>query len=147
MKLRELLWIGLRSAAGVCSLFVSIRGFRGAYGIDFRVDALLSAIYVALPVASFFIFLFVKAQKLEMILHSIVAIGYLTTFSMLNWRTCAELGYCSAITATVIETLKIKPVLAAFGVVVFSIAANLVDAHHNRKSRLHSLEIIRKMWK
>jgi hypothetical protein len=128
MKMRELLWIGLRTAAGLCSLFVSIRGLGGAYGIDFRVDTLVSAIYVVLPVSSFFIFLFVKAQKLEVTLHAIVAIGYLTTFSILNWRTCAELGYCGSVASMVFETLRIKPVLAAFGVIVFSFAALLVDA-------------------
>ena len=128
MKLRNLLWIGLRTAAGVCSLFVSIRGLGGAYGIDFRVDTLVSTIYVVLPVASFFIFLFVKAQKLEATLHSIVAIGYLSSFSILNWRTCAELGYCGSVASTVFATLKIKPVLAAFGVIAFSIAASFVDA-------------------
>jgi hypothetical protein len=128
MKMRELLWIVLRTAAGICSLFVSIRGFGGVYGIDFRVDTLVSTIYVVLPVASFFIFLFVKAAKLEATLHTIVAVGYLTTFSMLNWRTCAELGYCGSIASTVFATLKIKPVLAAFGVIVFSVAASFVDA-------------------
>jgi uncharacterized protein (UPF0128 family) len=132
MKMRELLWIGLRTAAGICSLFVSIRGFGGAYGIDFRVDTLVSTIYVVLPVASFFIFLFVKAQNLEVILHAIVAVGYLTTFSMLNWRTCAELGYCESVASTVLETLKIKPVLAAFGVIVFSIAASFADARRSK---------------
>ncbi|MGA2730442.1 MAG: hypothetical protein ABSE96_21730 [Terracidiphilus sp.] len=132
MKIRELLWIGLRTAAGVCSLFVSIRGVGGAYGIDFRVDTLVSTIYVVFPVASFFIFLFVKAQKLELILHAIVAIGYLGTFSILNWRTCAELGYCGSVASTVFETLKIKPVLAAFGVIVFSFAASFVDARRSK---------------
>jgi hypothetical protein len=132
MKMRELPWLGLRTVAGLCSLFVSIRGFGGAYGIDFRVDTLVSTIYVVLPVASFFIFLFVKAQKLELILHAIVAIGYLSTFSILNWRTCAELGYCESIASTVSATLKIKPVLAAFGVIFFSFAASFVDARRGK---------------
>jgi hypothetical protein len=132
MKIRNLLWIGLRTAAGICSLFLSIRGFGGAYGIDFRVDTLVSTIYVVLPLASFFIFLFVKVPKLEVSLHTIVAIGYLTTFSMLNWRTCAELGYCGSVASTVFGTLKIKPVLAAFGVIVFSVAAFSVDARRSK---------------
>ena len=129
MKMRELLWTGLRTAAGVCSLFVSLHGIYEIYGLDFRVDTLVSTIYVVLPVASFFIFLFVKAPELEATLHTIVAVGYLTTFSMLNWRTCAEFGYCESVASTVLETLKTKPVLAAFGVIVFSVAASFVDAH------------------
>jgi hypothetical protein len=127
MKMNEALWVGLRTASGVCSLFVSLHGIYQIYGLDFRVDTLVSTIYVVLPLASFFIFLFVKVPKLEVSLHAIVAIGYLSTFSILNWRTCAELGYCGSIASTVFATLKIKPVLAAFGVIVFSFAASFVD--------------------
>jgi hypothetical protein len=127
MKMNEALWVGLRTASGVCSLFVSLHGIYQIYGLDFRVDTLVSTIYVVLPLASFFIFLFVKVPKLEVSLHAIVAIGYLSTFSILNWRTCAELGYCGSIASTVFATLNIKPVLAAFGVIVFSFAASFVD--------------------
>jgi hypothetical protein len=127
MKMNEALWVGLRTASGVCSLFVSLHGIYQIYGLDFRVDTLVSTIYVVLPLASFFNFLFVKVPKLEVSLHAIVAIGYLSTFSILNWRTCAELGYCGSIASTVFATLKIKPVLAAFGVIVFSFAASFVD--------------------
>jgi hypothetical protein len=127
MKMNEALWVGLRTASGVCSLFVSLHGIYQIYGLDFRVDTLVSTTYVVLPIASFFIFLFVKAPKRELSLHAIVAIGYLSTFSILNWRTCAELGYCGSIASTVFATLKIKPVLAAFGVIVFSFAASFVD--------------------
>jgi hypothetical protein len=121
--MRTFLWIALRTAAGLCSVFVSVRGLEGAYGIDFRIDALVSTLYVVFPVASFFIFLFIKAPKLEAALHAIVAVGYLTTFSILNWRTCAELGYCGTVASTVVETLKTKPVAASFGVVIFCLAA------------------------
>jgi hypothetical protein len=124
--MRELLWIGLRTAAGICSIFVSVRGLDGAYGIDFRLDTLVSVLYCAIPIASFFIFLFVKAPKLEAALHLVIAVGYLSNYSILNWRTCAELGYCETVASTVLETLRTKPVEAAFGVVVFCLAALLL---------------------
>lgn len=122
MKMRELLWIGLRTAAGLCSIFVSVRGLDGAYGIEFRLNTLVSVLYCAIPIASFFIFLFVKAPKLEVALHAVIAVGYLSTYSILNWRTCAELGYCGTVASTVLETLRTKPVEAAFGVVIFCLA-------------------------
>ncbi len=139
--MRDLLWISLRAAAGLCSIFVSIRGLDGMYGIDFRIDTLVSALYCAIPVASFFVFLFVKAPKLEACLHAAVAAGYLTTYSMLNWRTCAELGYCSAVASTIFETLRTKPVAAAFGVVIFCVATLLLGSRpHNRSTILSLLE-------
>ncbi len=123
MNLRQILWIALRTAAGAAALYVSFRGLRGAYGMEFRTDTLVTAIYCAFPCASFLVFLFVRGPKLEIVLHSLIAIGYASTFSFLNWRTCAELGYCTTVASTVLMTLTIKPVLAAFAVVLCSYAA------------------------
>ena len=129
----EMLWTALRAAVGVCAMFVSLHGLWGVYGIDFRIDTLVSTLYCVFPVASFFIFLFVKAPKLEIALHAVVAIGYLTTFSILNWRTCAELGYCKTVASTLFETFSTKPVLAAFVVVALSAASQFVDAGTRRR--------------
>lgn len=128
MRPREILSIALRAAAGICALYVTLHGLLGAYGIEFRTDSLVSAIYCAFPFASFFVFLFVKARKVEIALHILIAIGYWSAFSFLNWRTCAELGYCSTVVSTVLMTMRTKPVLAAFAVIVFSIAAQRIDA-------------------
>jgi len=128
IKSREILSIALRAAAGVSALYVTLHGLWGAYGIEFRSDTLISVIYCAFPFASFFVFLFVKAPKLELVLHILIAVGYWSSFSFLNWRTCAELGYCSTIVSTVLMTLRTKPVLAAFAVLVFSIVAQQLNA-------------------
>jgi hypothetical protein len=128
MKPREILWIALRTATGVCALFVTLHGLLGAYGIEFRTDTLISAIYCAFPFASFFVFLFIKAPKPELALHILIATGYWSAFSFLNWRTCAELGYCGTVASTVLMTLRTKPVLAAFAVLFFSIVAQRLDA-------------------
>ena len=128
MTPRKILWIVLRTAAGACALFVTLHGLRGAYGIEFRTDTLISVVYCAFPIASFFVFLFVKAPKVEIALHLLIAIGYWSAFSFLNWRTCAELGYCSTVASTVLMTLSTKPVLAAFAVIFFSTAAQRIHA-------------------
>ncbi len=136
MKLREILWIALRTGAGVCALFVTLHGLWGAYGIEFRTDTVISALYCVLPFSSFFIFLFAKAPKLEASLHTIVAVGYLTTYSILNWRSCAELGYCSTVASTVLTTFRTKPVLAAFAVILLSAAALSLDARRRQAKTL-----------
>jgi hypothetical protein len=134
MTLREITWTGLRAAAGLCSAIVTLHGLYGAYGLDFRRDTLVSALYVLLPFLSFFVFLFVKAPKIEACLHALIASGYLTTYSMLNWRSCVSLGDCSTVPFTVLETLRTKPALAAFGVVLFSVLALYLDAAARRQA-------------
>ena len=132
MTPRKILWIALRTAAGLCAVFVTLRGLRGAYGMEFRTDTLVSLLYCALPAASFLVFLFPKAPKSKIALHIFIAIGYWGSFSFLNWRTCAELGYCSTVASTILMTLSTKPVMAAFAIIVFSIAAYRL--HPNRHS-------------
>jgi len=139
MTLRDLSWIALRTAAGVCALFVTIRGFLGAYGIEFRADTLISVLYVVLPCCSFFIFLFVRRARIELLVHALIAVGYLSAFSFLDWRTCSSFGYCTTVAATVLTTLGAKPVLAAFGVVAFSVAAMLCDDRPVAESTSHSM--------
>ena len=134
MNGRGRIWLLLRVAVGLSSAFVSLHGFYGVYGIDFRRDTLVSVLYCIFPVLSFFIFLFVKAAKCELSLYIVIAIGYLTTFSMLNWRTCAEMGYCGTVASTVLETLETKPVLAAFAVVLCALLAILIGSRPEKTS-------------
>jgi hypothetical protein len=134
VNVRERIWICLRVVVGLSSAFVTLHGLFGVYGLDFRRNTLVSALYCAFPVLSFFLFLFVKAAKPEAILHIVIACGYLTTFSMLNWRTCAEMGYCGTVTSTVVETLETKPILAAFVVVLCVLLANLVGTRPEKTS-------------
>lgn len=135
MMLRELPWIGLRIAAGGCALFVSLHGIWNLYGLDFRIDTLISVLYCLLPFLSIFVFLFVKPPRLEVSLHALIAVGYLSTYSLLNWRTCTGFGYCTTVVSTIGTTLRTKPILAAFGVVLFSAIALFLDARRAGKSR------------
>jgi hypothetical protein len=133
MTSHELPWIATRTAAGVCALFVSIHGLWNIYGLDFRIDTLISALYCLLPFLSFFVFLFVKILRIEVCLHALVAVGYLATFSFLNWRTCSAIGYCTTIAVTIAATVATKPMLAAFAVVLLSVATLLLDTRESAK--------------
>ena len=133
MKLREVFWIALRTAAGVCALFVSIHGLWNVYGLDFRIDTLISALYCLFPFLSFFVFLFVKAPKLEVSLHAFIAVGYLASYAFLNWRTCSAFGDCTTVAATIGTTVATKPMLAAFAVVLLSAATLVLDTRESAK--------------
>jgi hypothetical protein len=135
MKARETAWLGARTFAGVLSMFVSLHAGFSALGVDFRFSPLLSILYCLVPGLSFAVFFFARPPRLEIKLHALLAMVYLTVYTMLNWRACAELGYCGAIGSTLIETLQVRPVLAAFGVAIFSAAALLVD--DKRKNEAH----------
>src|ERR1700735_916776 len=111
MTLRNILWIALRTAAGVCALFVSLHGLWNLYGLDFRIDTIASVLYCLLPFLSFFIFLFVKTSRFEIALHAAIALAYLAVYSMLNWRTCSAFGYCDTVASTIFTTLRTKVAL------------------------------------
>jgi hypothetical protein len=135
MKVRETAWLGTRTVAGILSMFVSLNAGFSALGVDFRFSPLLSVLYCLVPGLSFAVFFFGRPPRLEFELHALLAIVYLTVYTMLNWRACAELGYCGAMSSTVIETLQVRPVMAAFGVAIFSAAALLVD--DKRRNEAH----------
>src|SRR5579863_2656018 len=120
MTSRELPWIGLRTATGVCALFVSLHGIWNLYGLDLRIDTLISVLYCLLPFLSFFVFLFMKRLELEVVAHVLIAAGYLASYAFLNWRTCSGFGYCTTVEATIQVTLLTKSVLAAVAVVFLS---------------------------
>jgi hypothetical protein len=126
MKIQEVGRLATRTAVGFLSAYVSLHALYSAYGVDFRANPLLTFLYCALPGLSFPAFFFVRTPRLESGLQAVLALGYLTTFSMLNWRTCAELGYCGSVTATVLETLRASPVSAAFSVVILDCTALLL---------------------
>jgi len=133
MKIRDVAWLGAKTVTGLLSAFVSLHAISSARTVDFRANPVLTVLYCVFSGLSFLVFLFVRSPRLEGGLQTILALGYLTTFSMLNWRTCAELGYCGAIASTVLETLKTRPVAAAFGVAILSCTSLLLDDSRRRR--------------
>jgi hypothetical protein len=114
----------VRAVAGVLSFAVSGYGAYSCGWADFRQDALLTALFCILPLLSLpAFFLSFKWFRWSAALQWILAAGYLAVYSLLDWRTCAELGYCRGAAWTVFETLKAPPVEAYFAVAVFNLAA------------------------
>lgn len=128
MKLKELCWLGARTITGILSMVVTMHAAYSALGVDFRFNSIVSILYCVLPGLSFFVFLFAKPARLEIALHAAIAIGFLIVSTALAWRACAELGYCSTVGSTTLEVAKAMPMMAAFGVAVFSAISMLVDA-------------------
>lgn len=131
MEIRDFARLGAKTLAGFLSAAVTLHAVYSTLSVDIRADPVLTLLYCAFPGLSFFVFLFLGSRSVGVVIQVLLAVGYLTTASMLNWRTCAELGYCGTVWSTVFETLKTRPLLSAFAVAALSIVALLV----NRRSR------------
>jgi len=90
---------------------------------DFRQDALLIGLFFFLPILSFPITLLsFRWLRWSVALQWALALGYLAVYSRLDWRTCAEAGYCQGAIAIVLVTLTAWPVQVLFVVAVFNLA-------------------------
>lgn len=127
MPIRPIIWAVLLSIAAVLSIGVSIHGVWSLLSIDLKQDTVLSCVYCALPILCFPVFVLVRPAGRSAILLSLMALTFLGTYSVLNWRTCSELGYCESIVETVMQTLSTNMVLAYFGVVILGLIAHLID--------------------
>ena len=134
MTVRGALWLALMTLAGLLSAAVTLYGVYSAIAVDFQLDASLITLYCLLPFLCFPIFMLVRPPSRSQTLLAVLALGYLAIYSMLNWRTCAELGYCGTVASTIIETLKTRTVLAYLAVVVLSFFALAVDDQSPWKS-------------
>lgn len=129
MTIRGIIWAVLIALAAVLSAGVSVHGIWSAMSIDLRQDTLLSLAYCAMPVLCLPVFLLVRPLSRSTFALSLMALTFLGTYSVLNWRTCSELGYCQSIVATVMQTLSTNIVLGYFVVVILNLIALLVDDH------------------
>lgn len=123
-----------RILAGFASLFVTAYGVYVYAGTNLRMDTLLVSLYCFVPMLSFPVFLLsFWRHRLSVALHAAMAIAFLIAYSMLNWRTCAEIGYCVSVAITVLETLSTRPSEATLAVVLFNLTALLLN--QSRKSK------------
>jgi hypothetical protein len=127
MKTRTVISVLCRSIAAVGSLLVSAYGAYCFDGADFRRDALAMSLFCILPALSFPVFLFsFWSLRWSVATHWILAAGYLAVYSLLDWRTCSELGTCHSLLQVVLLTLTAGPVEAPFAVAAFNLAALLL---------------------
>jgi hypothetical protein len=127
MKIREFGGLALTAMAAVLSAFVSLSGVYSVYGLDFRQDMVLSVLYCLLPFLCFPVFILVRPARRSAAVITVFAVAYLVVYSMLNWRTCAAIGYCGSVASTVLETLKTRTASGFFEAALFSFAAAVVD--------------------
>lgn len=123
MKLQTLMLSICQRVARLLSFAVSLYGLLSLALTSFRPGAVLISLFYILPVLSFPVTLLsFRWLRWSVACQWVLAMGYLTVYSMLNWRTCAELGYCQGVAATVLETLTTAWVQVLFAVAVFNLA-------------------------
>ena len=135
MTLRRISAIVYRVLTGVGSAWVTAYGVYAYTGANLNIDTVTMSLYCFLPMLSLPVFLLsFWRHRASVAAHFATAFAYLLSYSMLNWRTCAEMGYCGTVTSTVVETLETKPILAAFVVVLCVLLANLVGTRPEKTS-------------
>jgi hypothetical protein len=112
---------------GVIGAFVTLNGIYNVLRIDLRQDSLLTGAYCLLPILCFPVFFLVRPARRAAFLLAIMACGFLAAYSALNWRTCSELGYCTSVITTVLETLRTRLTLAFFAIAVISFTAEKIN--------------------
>lgn len=119
--------------AGVFSCLLTLYGLAAVRGLDLRQDTLLSAAYCGLPLLSLPFYLLALAVRKLLPIQAILFLAYVPVYSALNWRTCAELGYCGSVASVVLTTIATSKVLLFWGVALSSAAAFMVEGCGRRK--------------
>jgi hypothetical protein len=123
--------------AGLFSGLLTVYGLIAIRGLDLRQNTLLSAVYLALPLLSLPLYLLALAVRKLLPLQTVLVLAYIPVYSALNWRTCAELGYCGSVVSVVLMTITTSKVLLFWGVALSSLAAFVMERHGNSAARKH----------
>ena len=127
MTVRRVASFLARAIVGIGSLLLSLYALYVYSGLNLRQDPVPMSLYCFLPTLSFPVYLLgIWRLRASVITHWVFAFVYLVAYSALDWRTCAELGYCKTVLATVLETAATRPVEAMFGVAFFNLIALLL---------------------
>jgi hypothetical protein len=126
--------------AGVFSGLLAFYGLAAIRGLDLRQNTLLSVAYCALPLLSLPLFLLALAVRRLLPLQALLLLAYIPVYSVLNWRTCAELGYCGSMASVVHMTIATPKVLLFWGVALSSLAAFVVERRCGFDSSKKSLK-------
>jgi hypothetical protein len=123
MKIHQAAWLAIKVLAAVLSAIVSVHALYSATRVDLRIDVVVTSLYCLFPALSFVVFLFVRSARAEVVAQIILFLGYLVTASMLAWRNCSAIGYCTTVSATVTTVFRSSFILASFGVAVLTLIA------------------------
>ncbi len=133
MQTLSLLTSLCRRFARLLSFAVSIYGLLPFLSADFRSNTVVMGLYCILPVLSFPVTLVsFRSLRWSVALHWLLAFSYLAVYSMLDWRTCAELGYCQGVLATVLVTASTRRALGLFLVAIFNVALIILESSSQR---------------
>ena len=113
--------------AGIFSCLLTLYGLAAIRGLDLRQNTLLSVAYCALPLLSLPLYLLALVARRLLLLQALLVLAYIPVYSALNWRTCAELGYCGSVASVVLMTIATPKVLLFWGVALSSLAAFIVE--------------------
>lgn len=127
ITVRGIAWLTLMTLAGIVSAAVSIYGIAAYLMMDLRQSPVLSISYCLLLLLCFPAFLLLRPARRSTRVLAGLAVAYVVVYCALNWRTCSELGYCSNILATLIETLNTVTVRGFLSVTLLSFAAERLD--------------------
>jgi hypothetical protein len=115
MTVRRVAVVILRSLTGAGCLVLSAYGAYLYAASGLQHDSPIVTLFCLFPMLSFPVFLFsFWWLRVAAAIQFALAVGYLTFHSMLDWRTCAELGYCGSVSSTIAGALKASSVEAAF---------------------------------
>lgn len=132
MRVRSLAALICQRIARLLSFAVSVLGLLSLAWTDLRPDTVVVDLFFILPVLSFPVTLLsFRWLRWSAALQWVLALGYLATYSLLDWRTCAELGYCEGVLPVVLTTLTSWQVQILFAVAI----VNLPLLWLNRKPR------------
>jgi hypothetical protein len=93
-------------------------------GLNLDIDTLPTSVYCFAPMLSLPVFLLsFWRHRLSAGLQVLMAVLFVTAYSLLNWRTCSELGYCGSVAATVGITLTAHASVAMLAVAITNLAA------------------------
>lgn len=113
--------------AGILSCLLMLMGMFAATRIDFRLSTVLSALYCALPVLSFPLYLLSLVMRKLALIQAVLAAAFLPVYYALIWRTCSELETCGSFASVFLVTLMTPRALVFLGVAICGVGAWVLD--------------------
>jgi hypothetical protein len=121
---RRIVSFCLRTIVGIGSLLLSLYGLYVYSGLNLRFNSIPTSLYCFLPLLSFPAYILgIWRLRASVLVQCLFAVLFFAAYSWLNWRTCAELSYCTSVLASLLMTLTTPPVEAMFAVALLNLIA------------------------